>query len=128
MKFLLIGLSLLLLFTTTQARPQANTGRLDVQVTHVNSTEGIPEALITLQGPFPASSTGLFYTPSSALTPDMREQIDITVQVRTNGNLRRYRYRRGAPDGSRASTAFKFRPWGAPACKSPTLELRETSR
>jgi uncharacterized protein (DUF2141 family) len=76
MKFLLTGLSLLLLFTTTQARPQANTVRLDVQVTHVKSTEGVPEALITLQGPYSASSTSL-YTPSSALTPDMREQIDI---------------------------------------------------
>lgn len=76
MKFLLIGLSLLLLFTTTQARPQANTVRLDVQVTHVKSMEGVPEAVITLQGPYPASSTS-FYAPSSALTPDMREQIDI---------------------------------------------------
>src|SRR6185436_9080289 len=75
MKFLLIGLSLLLPFTATLARPQANTVRLDVQVTHVKSTEGVPEALITLQGPYSASSTSL-YTPSSALTPDMREQID----------------------------------------------------
>ncbi|HZI51844.1 MAG TPA: hypothetical protein VFE29_08465 [Terriglobia bacterium] len=45
-------------------------------MTHVKSTEGVPEALITLQGPYSASSTSL-YTPSSALTPDMREQIDI---------------------------------------------------
>jgi len=84
MKLLLIGLSLLLLFTTTQARPQANTVRLDVQVTHVKSTEGVPEALITLQGPYSASSTNL-YTPSSALTPDMREQIDILFKSAPTG-------------------------------------------
>jgi hypothetical protein len=84
MKFLLIGLNLLLLFTTTQARPQANTVRFDVQVTHVKSTEGVPEALITLQGPYSASSTSL-YTPSSALTPEMREQIDILFKSAPTG-------------------------------------------
>jgi hypothetical protein len=79
MTSLVVGLGLSLLITTTQVRPQANTVQLDVQVTRVKSTEGIPEALITLQGPFSASSTS-FYTPSTALTPDMREQIDILIK------------------------------------------------
>jgi hypothetical protein len=79
MTSLLLGLSLFLLAATTSVRPQAITRRLDVQVTSVKSTEGIPGALITLQGPFSASSTSL-YTPNPALTPDMREQIDILIK------------------------------------------------
>jgi len=79
MTSLFVGLGLSLLFTTTPVRPQANIMRLDVQVTRVKSTEGIPGALITLQGPFPASSCCL-YVPSPALTPDMREQIDIVIK------------------------------------------------
>ena len=81
---LLVGLSLSLLFASTPVRPQAITRRLDVQVTHAQSTEGVPEALITLQGPYSASSTSL-YTPSSALTPDMREQIDILFKSTPTG-------------------------------------------
>ena len=76
---LLVGLSLSLLFATTPVRPQAITRRLDVQVTRDKSTEGIPGALITLQGPFSAS-TCCFYVPSPGLTPDMREQVDILIK------------------------------------------------
>lgn len=79
MTSLLVGLSLSLLFATTSVRPQSITRRLDVQVTRVKSTEGIPGALITLQGPFSASSCCL-YAPSPALTPDMREEIDILIK------------------------------------------------
>ncbi len=79
MTSLLVGLSLSLLFATTPVWPQAITRRLDVQVTRVKSTEGIPGALITLQGPFSASSCCL-YAPSPALSPDMREQIDILIK------------------------------------------------
>src|SRR5262249_9430202 len=84
MTCLLVGLSLSLLFTTTQARPQTTTGRLDVQVTRVNSAEGISGALVRLQGPFSASAA-YFYTPSPALTPDMREQIDILFRSAPTG-------------------------------------------
>ena len=79
MASLLVGLSLSLLFATTPVRPQAINRRLDVQVTRVKSTEGISGALITLQGPFSASGCCL-YVPSPALTPDMREQIDILIK------------------------------------------------
>src|SRR5678815_2567157 len=84
MTSLFVGLGLPLLFTTIQVRPQANIRRLDVQVTRDKSTEGIPGALITLQGPFPASSCCL-YVPSPALTPDMREQIDIVIKSAPTG-------------------------------------------
>jgi hypothetical protein len=84
MTSLLLGLSLSLLFATTPVRPQAITRRLDVQVTRDKSTEGIPGALITLQGPFPASSCCL-YVRSPALTPDMREQIDILIKSAPTG-------------------------------------------
>src|SRR5262245_2799814 len=84
MTCLLVGLSLSLLFTTTQVRPQTNTGRLDVQVTRVKSTEGISGVSIMLTGPYSASAS-YFYTPSPALTPDMREQIDIMIKSAPTG-------------------------------------------
>src|SRR5262252_832077 len=84
MTCILVGLILSLLFTTTQVRPQTNTVRLDVQVTRVKSTEGISGVSIMLQGPFSASAPG-FYTPSPALTPDMREQIDILIRSAPTG-------------------------------------------
>jgi len=83
MKFFLLGLGLSLL-TATPVRPQTTTGRLDVQVTHPNSTEGIPGAQITLQGPYSASSIGI-YVPNPALSPDMREQIDIIFKSAPTG-------------------------------------------
>ena len=86
MTSLLVGLGLSLLFTTTPVRPQANARRLDVQVTRVKSTEAIPGAVVTLQGPFSAASAGCcLYVPSPALTPDMREQLDILIKSAPTG-------------------------------------------
>src|SRR5262245_40644712 len=84
MKFFLLGLGLSLLLTATPVRPQTTTGRLDVRVTHPNSTEGIPGARLTLQGPYFASSLGIF-VPNPALSPDMREQIDIIFKSAPTG-------------------------------------------
>jgi len=67
-----VALGLSALFTSIQSKPQENKGRLDVQVTRLNSTEGISGVTITLQGPYSTSSSSLF-TPSPALTPDMRQ-------------------------------------------------------
>jgi hypothetical protein len=73
-----LGLSLSLLLLSIQVRPQENRIQLDVQVTRVNSTDGISGVTLILQGPYAANSTSL-YTASAALTPDMREQIDILI-------------------------------------------------
>jgi len=75
---LAVGLCLPLLFTSILARTQENRGRLDVQIVRLGTSEGIAGVTVTLQGPFSPTSSSLF-TPNPALTPEMREQIDILI-------------------------------------------------
>src|SRR5262249_12678069 len=73
------GVALLLLITSLQVLPQENKGALDIHVTRIGSTEGVPGALITLQGPYPVASEvqiSSLYTPNSKLTPEMGEQVE----------------------------------------------------
>ncbi len=84
MASLVAGVVLLLLFTSLQVLPQENRGELDIHITRPGSTEGVPGVTITLQGPYPMNSAELIsslYTPSSKLTPEMRQQVDDLIEA-----------------------------------------------
>jgi hypothetical protein len=75
-------IAFLLLLTSIPVVPQESKGSIDIHVTHSGSSEGVAGVTITLIGPYEPitlQSLANLYTPNTALTPAMKEQIDALI-------------------------------------------------